>query len=293
MKSLTLITIAILFSHLIKAQEGYKDIAISNAELLIKAVNENDYKTYADYLTPEQYPFEDKTNLYSVWKKMLERDTRRFSDIKLERFGIYNETQQAYFTLMIDNQRTSILGISSDSGNNWHFSQFIREFNYSKIKERDMPQLDISFVDLDSNYNNRIVFNRGELITSFEFVDIKGNSLKSNEIKGKTIVLNFWSTSCAPCLKEIPELNKLVNSLDNKEIIFIAVTFYSSKEHLLNSFLPKHPFLYNIVTVNANDYKISSLPTHIIIDKNQKVIEKIVGYSEENLKKLESILYAQ
>lgn len=293
MKFKLLIAILLITSNYIYAQETYKSIALSNAELLIKAVNEADYKTFANYLTPEQYPFEDKTNFYAMWKKVLERDTRKFFDIKLERFGIFNETQQAYFTLMIDNKRSSMLGISSDSGNNWHFTQFIREFNYSNIKERQMPQLDISFADLDSNYNKRIAFNKGESITSFEFVDIKGNSLKSNEIKGKTIVLNFWSTSCAPCIKEIPDLNKLVNSLNDKKIIFIAVTAYSSKEHLLNNFLPKHPFLYNIVTVNANDYQINSYPTHIIIDKNQKVIEKIVGYSEENMKKLASILNSQ
>ena len=293
MKVTSLIIILLIVTRIINAQEGYTTIAQSNAELLIKAVNEDDYKTFADYLTPEQYPFEDKTNLYSTWKKMLERDTRKFSGIKLERFGIFNGTQQAYFTLMIGNERSSILGISSDSGNNWYFTQFIREFNFSNTKDKQMPQLDISFADLDSNYKKRIAFNLGESITSFEFVDIKGNSFKSNELKGKTIVLNFWSTSCAPCIKEIPELNKLVNSLVDKEIIFIGVTFYSSKEQLLNSFLPKNPFLYNIVTVNANDYKINSVPTHIIIDKNQKVIEKIVGYSEENMKKLESILYAQ
>ena len=156
-----------------------------------------------------------------------------------------------------------------------------------------MQQLDISFADLDPNYNKRIAFNKGELSPSFEFIDIKGNTFKSDDIKGKTIVLNFWSTGCSPCIKEIPELNKIVNSLDGEDIIFIAVTYHSSKEQLLNHFLPKNPFLYNIVTVNANDFQVNSLPTHIIIDCNQKVIEKIVGYSEENIKKLESILNAQ
>lgn len=153
MKILSLVIVLLIVTQVVNAQEEYKSIAQSSAELLINAVNEDDYKTFADYLTPEQYPFEDRTNLYAIWKKMLERDTRKFSDIKLERFGIFNGTQQAYFTLMIDNERSSVLGISCDSGNNWHFSQFIREFKYSKIKERQMPQLDISFADLDSNYN--------------------------------------------------------------------------------------------------------------------------------------------
>ncbi|WP_439185864.1 TlpA family protein disulfide reductase [Carboxylicivirga taeanensis] len=290
MKTLTITIALLIISLLTNAQEEYKKNAIANAELLIKAVNNDDFKTYADYLTEEQYPFEDKTGLYSMWEKMLTRDTREFSNIKLIRFGIFNNTQQAYYTFNIGDKEAGLLGVSKDNGDTWHFTQPIGIFNYTQIKERQMPQLDISFAELDTNYNKRIAFEVGQEISSFDFVDINGISLNSDELKGKTIVLNFWSTGCAPCIKEMPELNEIVNKANNKEVVFIALTYHASKEQLQTQFLPKHPFLYHIVTVNADDYQVTALPTHIIVDNNLKVTHKIVGYSEENLNKLESIL---
>ncbi|MCW3789643.1 TlpA family protein disulfide reductase [Plebeiibacterium sediminum] len=288
----SIITIILLFkiACTINAQEVYKNKAQANAERLIKAVNEDDYITYADYFTPEIYPWEDKTNLYDTWNKMLTRDTRIFSDIKLERFGIFNDTQQAYFSLKIGEVDASIIGISLDTGQTWHFTNFITVFNFKDIKERQMHQLDISFADLDVNYNNRVSYEEGESITPFEFTDLQGRTWKSDELKDKIIVLNFWSTSCPPCIKEIPELNKLVDKKSDKDIVFIAVAFHSDKEYILNSFLPKNPFLYNIVLANGNDYQVNSLPTNIIVDTNQKVVGKIIGYSSENISKLKSIL---
>jgi hypothetical protein len=69
-----------------------------------------------------------------------------------------------------------------------------------------------------------------------------------------------------------------------------TLAYNSTKNELVNDFLPKHPFLYQIVPVIAEDYNIWALPTHIIIDKNQKVIGKYEGGSDENLMKIESLL---
>jgi len=103
-------------------------------------------------------------------------------------------------------------------------------------------------------------------------------------------VLNFWGRWCAPCVKEIPELNKLVEKYNNEDLKFIAPAITTTKEILKNSFLPKHPFLYDIVLINGDDYVISSYPTHVIINQNQQVVEIITGYSEENIKRLEQTI---
>jgi thiol-disulfide isomerase/thioredoxin len=289
MKSLTQLTILLIFSNFLNAQEEFKKIAFSNAKAMIEAYNEHDYIKVGDFLTPEQYPYEDKTKLYESLKKALEHDTRVITDLKLERFGIFNDTQQAYFSIKSGGRNASFFGISSYEGINWFFTQIIGRFNYEQIKKMMMPQLDSSFADLDPNYKNRISYNEGEAIPPFAFEDINGNKFDSEELQGKVIVLNFWSTTCGPCIKEMPHLNKLVDKMKDKDIVFIAPAFHSSKIEL-NSFLSKHPFSYNIVALNADDYNIWALPTHIIIDRNQKVIGKYVGSSDENLMEIESIL---
>lgn len=290
MKHITFFIILLILSNLLIAQEKYQEIALSHAKAMIKALNEKDNVGFADYLTPEQYPFADKTKFYETWAKMLKNDNRICSDIHLERFGIFDSTQQAYFSCKFGDNNTSFFGLSVDSGKNWHFTQFIRQFNYEQIKKMMMHQLDSSFADLDPAYDKRISYKIGELISPFKYENINGGFLKSELLKDKIIVLNFWSTSCAPCIKEMPQLNKLVEKMKDKDVVFIALASNENKQDLINSFLPKHKFLYQIVPIEGDDYNINVLPTHIIIGRDQKVIGEYVGGNDENIMKIESLL---
>lgn len=289
MRQIALLIILVTLSNVLTGQEQFEDLALSHARAMAKALNEKNYVGFADYLTPE-YPFKDKTKFYETWEKVLKNDTRICSDVKLERFGHFDSTQQAYFICKYGENNTSFLGISADSGKNWRFTQFIRVFNYEQIKKRMIPKLDSSFADLDPSFGKRISYKTGEKILPFEYKDINGNLLVSESLKGKIIVLNFWSTSCAPCIKEMPQLNKLVEKMKYKDVIFIGLASNTNKQKLQNSFLSKHEFRYQIVTIKGDDYQISALPTHIIIDRDQKVVGEFIGASEENLMKIESLL---
>ncbi len=290
MRHIASLIILLAFSNLLIGQENFEEVALSHAKAMTKALNEKNYVGFADYLTPEQYPFEDKTKLYETWEKVLSNDSSICSNITLERFGIFDNTQQAYFSCKYGDNNTSFLGISVDTGKSWHFTQLIREFNYEQIKKMMIHHLDSSFANLDPNYNKRIFYKIGEQISPFEYEDINGNLLKSESLKGKIIVLNFWNTSCAPCIKEMPQLNKLVEKMKDKNIVFIALASNDNTQSLKNNFLTKHEFLYQIVTIKGDDYQISALPTHIIIDRDQKVVDRFTGASEENLMKLELLL---
>src|ERR1700721_19361 len=60
----------------------------------------------------------------------------------------------------------------------------------------------------------------------FSLTSLDGKSYKLGELKGKTIVLNFWFTACMPCREEMPGLNELVKSYQNdRNVVFIAITF--------------------------------------------------------------------
>jgi len=40
-----------------------------------------------------------------------------------------------------------------------------------------------------------------------EFFDVQGNGYQYRDLQGKYLIVNYWATWCAPCIKEIPELN--------------------------------------------------------------------------------------
>ncbi len=111
---------------------------------------------------------------------------------------------------------------------------------------------------------------------------IKGKELTLSELRGKVVVLNFWFTTCLPCLKEIPELNKLVDQTDGDEVIFIGMA-RDDKEKLEAFFKKFGIFKYQIVPESyniANDYKVVGWPQSMVIDREGKVYKTWAGLNE-------------
>jgi len=126
----------------------------------------------------------------------------------------------------------------------------------------------------------------GTVLPNLLFEDINGNKYDSTNTFGKIIVINCWYLACKPCVEEIPDLNKLVaNYKKNADILFIALTFDKKSE--IAGFLKTRRFNYAIIP-NKKEYlmeelKIPGYPTHIIIDRKNK-IAKISNVSIDILK---------
>lgn len=57
-----------------------------------------------------------------------------------------------------------------------------------------------------------------------KFYDKQGNPIYLTEFKGKIVVLNFWKATCIKCLIELPSLNRLKESFEDKNIIVLAIS---------------------------------------------------------------------
>ena len=110
--------------------------------------------------------------------------------------------------------------------------------------------------------------NIGKTSHNFSAKSMKGKKIKSKDLIGKVVVLNFWFINCPPCLKEIPLLNDLKKKYKDKNVEFIAVALDS--ESKIYNFLKHTPFNYNQITDGkwmATKFDISRYPTNLIIDK--------------------------
>ncbi|WP_051590596.1 TlpA family protein disulfide reductase [Flavobacterium daejeonense] len=75
------------------------------------------------------------------------------------------------------------------------------------------------------------------------FPSVTVESLKSDNVSikdfiGKYVVINWWATTCAPCIREMPGLNSLVEKYkSNPDVIFLAIAFDKKEEvkYFLNS----------------------------------------------------------
>ena len=96
-------------------------------------------------------------------------------------------------------------------------------------------------------------------------------------------MLKGWDLSCPPCIREIPELNKLVDKYhDRKDIVFVSMV--PEDENKVKSFLVQHPFSYPVVARQPffqNVLQLSFVPCHIVVNKDGNVA--CVTFSVEEL----------
>lgn len=138
------------------------------------------------------------------------------------------------------------------------------------------------------------------MAASFDVTSLKGKSLKLKELKGKYVVLNFWYIQCPPCLRELPQLNKLVTAYGKRNFVFIA--FALDNKYDLEGFLLKKRFTYDIIpkslevalkyTRPGSDQVV--FPTHIVINPKGEIEFRSEGASglvplQKELKRLAAL----
>lgn len=105
--------------------------------------------------------------------------------------------------------------------------------------------------------------------------------------KHKLTFIDYWSTTCSPCIKGMPEIVNLYYEFKDKNVNFITITDEQkpSRMELAKNILSKNNATWaNFFDVNKDFQKkvnATSYPLHFIIDENGKIIARISNDIEE------------
>ena len=114
----------------------------------------------------------------------------------------------------------------------------------------------------------------------FTLKDINGKTVSLSALKGKVVLLNFFATWCPPCRAEMPALNKLQRALKPRGLEVIAVSTDRSINDI-KDFLEKNrvdfPILFDADRNVAKQYRVFSMPTTFLINRNGIIVEKFYG----------------
>jgi thiol-disulfide isomerase/thioredoxin len=101
----------------------------------------------------------------------------------------------------------------------------------------------------------------------FDLKTLEGENFSSEELKGKPTLINFWFTSCVPCIDEMPVLNEIAEKYKD-DFNFIAITYENNQE--VEKFLNKFPFNFKHL-VDASEFTdllgMTSYPMNLFLDK--------------------------
>ena len=98
----------------------------------------------------------------------------------------------------------------------------------------------------------------------------------------KWIYLDVWATWCSPCVKELPEIEKLYQSLKNNSELEMFTLSYESKD--LNKFLGENKYTFPVTEVTTADIKfleVKLYPTKFLLNPDKKYLVLPYGKWEE------------
>ncbi len=124
----------------------------------------------------------------------------------------------------------------------------------------------------------------------FTLQNLSGQSIRLADLRGHTVLINFWATWCNYCLQEMPAIEKYYErNLSN--LVVLGVDVGDSAEEV-RSFITKNGFKFNILRDPDSrvfkKYRLDSFPVTFFIDPKGTVLVKHLGYMSEN--KLEEYL---
>ncbi len=122
----------------------------------------------------------------------------------------------------------------------------------------------------------------GKPAADFTLPDLLRAPTRLGELRGKVVVLDFWASWCEPCLKELPELEKLHRELSPRGVVFVAVNLDKELKNALDLVRKLQltlKVLHDPEGKVAEQYDPPKMPSSYVIDKSGVVRFVNEGYN--------------
>jgi peroxiredoxin len=119
-----------------------------------------------------------------------------------------------------------------------------------------------------------------------------GKDISLASYRGKVVLLNFWGTWCKPCLKELPEFDRIYRHYRKRGMVLIAIATDTEPEKVLE-FAKERKLAAKLALGGeplSEQYASTSFPFSLVIDDKGQIRGSYRGYRPECTGKLEQDL---
>ena len=132
-----------------------------------------------------------------------------------------------------------------------------------------------------------------------KFATLKGELISTSDLRGKVTLINFWATSCAPCVKELPGIADTYRKYHAQGFETIAVAMEYDPPNYVKHFAERNQLPFKVAFDARGEIarefgkvvgEVRVVPTSFVIDKKGRIIKSYLG--ELDFVKFQTLLEA-
>lgn len=235
-----------------------KEIVIDYSQKEVRLINGSEWDSVC-LKWMGKFPYHTDQQTDSIAIGFVEKNPNSYLSLFFLTHGLYRENSEK--------KRTALNKLSEELKNYPEFKQAMANLN-----ERKFPSI-------------------GDTFKEFTLTDKNDYQYNSNIINNKWILLNFWSNTCGPCIKELDEFAAFYSSVDSSKVEFISIALDEDKTKWRNAKATDKITWINLWTPNnfycdlCLNYNLYSMPFFILFDNEKKLFYIKDGAGElENIK---------
>ena len=126
----------------------------------------------------------------------------------------------------------------------------------------------------------------GFLAPDFTLQTMDGQSVSLADLRGRPVLINYWTSWCIPCKEELPALERIYRDYQDRGLVILSINAidqdtFADAQQSIQQYGMSYPVLLDQGEIVWKAYEVMFFPTSFLVDSNGIIREIILGSATE------------